>query len=107
MFRHSRGKEAVIQLRNLALSGLISVVPAKDAVIKLAAFSNRRPRESWGPGQVTEIPGFPLARERRNGRLGVHCPDFLTARKAGIQSDRGGVAGLGLRVRGGDGGDRR
>jgi len=42
--------------------------------------------ESGGPGQVTEIPGFPLARERRNGRLGVHCPDFLTPSKAGVQS---------------------
>ena len=35
----------------------LSVNPAKRQM--------RRPRESGGPGQATEIPGFPLSRERR------------------------------------------
>jgi hypothetical protein len=53
---------------------------------------SRRPRESGGPepapglnrGQVTEIPGFPLSRERRDERCEVHLDNSFTAAFAGV-----------------------
>jgi hypothetical protein len=46
---------------------LESVAPVQEAVIQSRKLSIRRPRESGGPGQATEIPRFSLSRKRRGG----------------------------------------
>jgi PQQ-dependent catabolism-associated beta-propeller protein len=57
---------------------------ASDAVMQLRKPRCRRPRESGGPGQVSEIPRFPLSRERRTKTPSRTNPDFLTPASAGV-----------------------
>jgi hypothetical protein len=64
---------------------MVSVIPAQEDIIQSPEFSNRRPRESGGPGQAHEISGFPLPRERQNKTPSGTNANFLTASQAGIQ----------------------